>query len=103
MSECLSAVLADGQRPYLGGGFGHFYAYAPYKWNIQSTGLRWKPAPTMFGPASWPVPFIAGSDYTIADMAIWAWYGQLVLGRQYNAGTFLNVDPIKCKKMGRVD
>ena len=38
------------------------------------------------------VPFIAGSDYTIADMAIWAWYGQLVLGRQYNAATFLDVD-----------
>ena len=41
------------------------------------------------------MPFIAGSDYTIADMAIWAWYGQLILGRQYNAGTFLNVDSYK--------
>ena len=41
------------------------------------------------------VPFIAGSDYTIADMAIWAWYGQLVLGRQYNAGTFLDVGSYK--------
>ena len=38
------------------------------------------------------VPFMAGSDYSIADMAIWAWYGQLVLGRQYNAATFLDVD-----------
>ena len=41
------------------------------------------------------MPFIAGSDYTIADLAIWAWYGQLVLGRQYNAGTFLDVDSYK--------
>ena len=38
------------------------------------------------------VPFVAGSDYSIADMAIWAWYGQLVLGRQYNAGSFLDVE-----------
>ena len=41
------------------------------------------------------LPFIIGFDFTIADIAIWAWYGQLVLGRQYNAGTFLDVDSYK--------
>ena len=94
-TECMSWLFWQmGSAPYLGGGFGHFYAYAPYKmeYPINRFAMETKRQLDVLDQRLGLVPFIAGSDYTIADMAIWAWYGQLVLGRQYNAGTFLDVD-----------
>jgi len=94
-TECLSWLFWQmGSAPYLGGGFGHFYAYAPYKmeYPINRFAMETKRQLDVLDQRLGLVPFIAGSDYTIADMAIWAWYGQLVLGRQYNAATFLDVD-----------
>ena len=94
-TECLSWLFWQmGSTPYLGGGFGHFYAYAPYKmeYPINRFAMETKRQLDVLNQRLGLVPFIAGSDYTIADMAIWAWYGQLVLGRQYNAATFLDVD-----------
>ena len=88
-TECLSWLFWQmGSAPYLGGGFGHFYAYAPYKmeYPINRFAMETKRQLDVLDQRLGLVPFIAGSDYTIADMAIWAWYGQLVLGRQYNAG-----------------
>ena len=97
-TECLCWLFWQmGSAPYLGGGFGHFYAYAPYKmkYPINRFAMEAKRQLDVLDQRLGLVPFIAGSDYTIADMAIWAWYGQLVLGRQYNAGTFLGVDAYK--------
>jgi len=94
-SECLSWLFWQmGSAPYLGGGFGHFYAYAPYKmeYPINRFAMETKRQLDVLDQRLGLVPFIAGSDYTVADVAIWAWYGQLVLGRQYNAATFLDVD-----------
>lgn len=94
-TECLSWLFWQmGSAPYLGGGFGHFYAYAPYKmkYPIDRFAMETKRQLDVLDQRLDLVPFIAGSDYSIADMAIWAWYGQLVLGRQYNAGTFLDVE-----------
>jgi len=94
-TECLSWLFWQmGSAPYLGGGFGHFYTYAPYKmeYPINRFAMETKRQLDVLDQRLGLVPFIAGSDYTIADMAIWAWYGQLVLGRQYNATTFLDVD-----------
>ena len=94
-TECLSWLFWQmGSAPYLGGGFGHFYAYAPYKmeYPINRFAMETKRQLDVLDQRLGLVPFIAGSDYTVADVAIWAWYGQLVLGRQYNAATFLDVD-----------
>ena len=94
-TECLSWLFWQmGSAPYLGGGFGHFYAYAPYKmeYPINRFAMETKRQLDVLDQRLGLVQFIAGSDYTIADIAIWAWYGQLVLGRQYNAATFLDVD-----------
>ena len=93
-TECLSWLFWQiGSAPYLGGGFGHFYAYAPYKmeYPINRFAMETKRQLDVLDQRLGLVPFIAGSDYCIADIAIWAWYGQLVLGRQYNAGAFLDV------------
>ena len=93
-AECLSWLFWQmGSAPYLGGGFGHFYAYAPYKmeYPINRFAMETKRQLDVLDQRLGSVSFIAGSSYSIADMAIWAWYGQLVLGRQYNAGTFLDV------------
>ena len=97
-AECLSWLFWQmGSAPYLGGGFGHFYIYAPYKmeYPINRFAMETKRQLDVLNHRLGVVPFIAGFDYTIADMAIWAWYGQLALGRQYNAGTFLDVDSYK--------
>ena len=94
-TECLCWLFWQmGSAPYLGGGFGHFYAYAPYKmeYPINRFTMETKRQLDVLDQRLGNVPFIGGSDYSIADMAIWPWYGQLVLGRQYNAGTFLDVD-----------
>jgi GST-like protein len=83
-----------GSAPYLGGGFGHFYAYAPEKWEypINRFTMETKRQLDVLDKRLAAVPFVAGDDYTIADMAIWSWYGQLVLGRLYSAAEFLDVE-----------
>ena len=83
-----------GSAPYLGGGFGHFYAYAPEKWEypINRFAMEAKRQLDVLNRQLEHHPFIAGEDYTIADMAIWAWYGQLALGRLYDAAEFLDVE-----------
>ena len=83
-----------GSAPYLGGGFGHFYAYAPEKWEypINRFAMETKRQLDVLDRRLAEVEWIDGQDYSIADMAIWAWYGQLALGRLYGAGTFLGVD-----------
>lgn len=83
-----------GSAPYLGGGFGHFYAYAPEKWRypIDRFAMETKRQMDVLDRQLAERPFIAGDDYSIADMAIWPWYGALALGRSYpNAETFLSV------------
>ncbi|WP_377508615.1 glutathione-dependent disulfide-bond oxidoreductase [Octadecabacter sp. R77987] len=93
-TECLSWLFWQmGSAPYLGGGFGHFYAYAPEKFEypINRFAMETKRQLDVLDRQLADHPFIAGDDYTIADMAIWAWYGQLVLGRQYGAAEFLDV------------
>jgi GSH-dependent disulfide-bond oxidoreductase len=93
-AECLNWLFWQmGSAPYLGGGFGHFYAYAPTKmeYPINRFAMETKRQLDVLDRQLADTPFIAGADYTIADMAIWAWYGNLVLGRQYNAAEFLDV------------
>jgi GST-like protein len=82
-----------GSAPYLGGGFGHFYAYAPEKWEypINRFTMETKRQLDVLDRELATKTYIAGEDYTIADMAIWPWYGQLVLGRLYDAAEFLDV------------
>ena len=93
-AECLNWLFWQmGSAPYLGGGFGHFYAYAPTKmeYPINRFAMETKRQLDVLDRQLALTPFIAGADYTIADIAIWAWYGNLVLGRQYGAGEFLDV------------
>ncbi|APX91990.1 glutathione-dependent disulfide-bond oxidoreductase [Halomonas sp. 1513] len=82
-----------GSAPYLGGGFGHFYAYAPVKleYPIDRFAMEAKRQLDVLDRRLAEVPYLAGDAYTIADMANWAWYGQLALGRLYDAGEFLQV------------
>ncbi|AEI95736.1 glutathione-dependent disulfide-bond oxidoreductase [Roseobacter litoralis] len=82
-----------GSAPYLGGGFGHFYAYAPEKmeYPINRFSMEAKRQLDVLERQLSQNDFIAGDTYTIADMAIWSWYGQLVLGRLYDAAEFLDV------------
>ena len=83
-----------GSAPFLGGGFGHFYAYAPekYEYPINRYAMETKRQLDVLNRELADRPFIAGDDYSIADMAIWPWYGQLCLGRLYNAAEFLDVE-----------
>ncbi|PWG16836.1 glutathione-dependent disulfide-bond oxidoreductase [Salibaculum griseiflavum] len=82
-----------GSAPYLGGGFGHFYAYAPEKWEypIDRFAMEAKRQLDVLDRELATKPYIAGDDYSIADIAIWPWYGQLALGRLYDAAEFLDV------------
>ena len=86
-----------GSAPYLGGGFGHFYAYAPEKFEypINRFTMETKRQLDVLDRQLAENTYIAGEDYTIADMAIWPWYGQLVLGRLYSAAEFLDVESYK--------
>jgi GST-like protein len=93
-TECLSWLFWQmGSAPYLGGGFGHFYAYAPEKieYCIDRFAMEAKRQLDVLDKHLADHAYMAGDAYTIADMAIWAWYGQLVLGRLYNAAEFLDV------------
>ncbi|MGX6647166.1 glutathione-dependent disulfide-bond oxidoreductase [Maricaulaceae bacterium MS644] len=86
-----------GSAPYLGGGFGHFYAYAPEKFEypINRFAMEVKRQLHVLETALTDRPYIAGDEYTIADMAIWPWYGGLALGKLYEAGEFLSVHEYK--------
>jgi GST-like protein len=81
-----------GSAPFVGGGFGHFYAYAPEKFEypINRYAMETKRQLDVLDRRLAEVPFVAGQTYSIADMAIWPWYGGLVLGRAYNAAEFLD-------------
>ncbi|MGH1421508.1 MAG: glutathione-dependent disulfide-bond oxidoreductase [Hyphomonas sp.] len=82
-----------GSAPYLGGGFGHFYAYAPekYEYPINRFSMEVKRQLDVLDRQLAENEFIAGAEYTIADMAIWPWYGALVKGLVYDAAEFLSV------------
>jgi GST-like protein len=93
-AECLSWLFWQmGSGPFLGGGFGHFYAYAPEKFEypIDRFAMEVKRQMDVLNKRLAEHEFIAGSDYTIADMAIWPWYGALARGQLYEAGEFLQV------------
>ena len=81
-----------GAGPLLGGGFGHFYAYAPekYEYPINRYTMEVKRQLDLLDRRLAESEFIAGADYTIADIAIWPWYGGIVLGRAYDAAEFLD-------------
>ena len=82
-----------GSAPFLGGGFGHFYAYAPeqYQYPINRFAMEVKRQLDVLDKQLAVCPYIAGAQYSIADMAIWPWYGVLVQGKLYAAGEFLDV------------
>lgn len=82
-----------GSAPYLGGGFGHFYAYAPtpMEYPINRFAMETKRQLDVLDRHLDAHTYMAGDTYSIADMAIWPWYGSLALGKLYDAGTFLSV------------
>jgi GST-like protein len=97
-AECLSWLFWQmGSAPYLGGGFGHFYAYAPTKieYAIDRFAMEVKRQLDVLDRRLAESEYVAGGDYTIADMAIWPWYGGLAKGLQYEAGEFLQVQEYK--------
>jgi len=86
-----------GSAPYVGGGFGHFYAYAPTKieYAIDRFAMETKRQLDVLDRRLAQTEYIAGSAYTIADIAIFPWYGGLVKGWAYGAGEFLSVQDYK--------
>jgi len=93
-AECLSWLFWQvGAAPFLGGGFGHFYAYAPSKieYAIDRYAMEVKRQLDVLDRHLAERPYLAGDDYTIADMAVWPWYGTLAKGQLYGAGEFLQV------------
>jgi GSH-dependent disulfide-bond oxidoreductase len=93
-AECLSWLFWQmGSAPFVGGGFGHFYAYAPEKieYAIDRYAMETKRQMDVLDRLLATRRYVCGDDYTIADMAIWPWYGQMALGRSYNAAEFLQV------------
>jgi GST-like protein len=93
-AECLSWLMWQmGSAPFLGGGFGHFYVYAPERleYPINRYSMEVKRQLDVLDKQLAAHEFIAGDEYTIADMAIWPWYGGLVLGTLYGAAEFLDV------------
>ena len=97
-AETLSWLMWQmGSAPFLGGGFGHFYAYAPTKqeYPINRYAMEVKRQLDVLDRRLAEHEYIAGADYTIADMAIWPWYGALAKGLVYDAGEFLQVDDYK--------
>jgi GST-like protein len=93
-AECLSWLFWQvGSAPFLGGGFGHFYAYAPMKieYAIDRFAMEVKRQLDVLDRHLAHSEYLAGSEYTIADMAVWPWYGALAKGLLYGAGEFLQV------------
>jgi GST-like protein len=87
----------QGSAPYLGGGFGHFYAYAPEKFEypINRFTMEVKRQMDVLDRELSKHRYLGGDEYSIADMATWPWYGNLVLGEAYGAGEFLQVESYK--------
>lgn len=97
-AECYSWLMWQmGSAPYLGGGFGHFYAYAPTKieYAIDRFAMEVKRQMDVLDRQLAENHFIAGNEYTVADMAIWPWYGSLAKGVLYEAAEFLSVHEYK--------
>jgi GST-like protein len=97
-AECLSWLFWQmGAAPYLGGGFGHFYAYAPAKieYAIDRFAMEVKRQLDVLDRRLAESEYLAGKDYTIADIAVWPWYGGLAKGVLYGAGEFLAVHEYK--------
>jgi GST-like protein len=100
-AECLSWLMWQmGSAPFLGGGFGHFYAYAPepMEYPINRYTMETKRQLDVLDTHLQDREYMCGNDetdYNIADIIIWAWYGQLVLGKLYDAAEFLQVDDYK--------
>jgi GST-like protein len=97
-AECLSWLFWQmGSAPYLGGGFGHFYAYAPTKieYAIDRFAMETKRQLDVLDRRLTEAHYLAGDDYTIADMAVWPWYGGLAKGVLYGAAEFLSVQDYK--------
>ena len=97
-AECLSWLFWQmGSAPYLGGGFGHFYAYAPTKieYAIDRFAMETKRQLDVLDQRLAQSAYLAGDDYTIADIAVWPWYGALAKGLLYQAGEFLQVQDYK--------
>ena len=93
-AECLSWLFWQmGSAPYLGGGFGHFYAYAPAKFEypIDRFAMEVKRQLDVLDRRLAESEYLGGADYTIADIAVWPWYGALAKGLLYSAGEFLQV------------
>ncbi len=93
-TECLSWLFWQmGSAPYLGGGFGHFYAYAPFRieYAIDRFAMETKRQLDVLDRRLAETVYLAGDEYTIADMAVWAWYGALAKGLLYGGGEFLQV------------
>jgi GST-like protein len=93
-AECLSWLFWQmGSAPYLGGGFGHFYAYAPTKieYAIDRFAMEAKRQMDVLNRRLAETRYLAGDQYTVADMAVWPWYGALAKGQIYEAGEFLQV------------
>ncbi|HJW40922.1 MAG TPA: glutathione-dependent disulfide-bond oxidoreductase [Rhizomicrobium sp.] len=97
-AECLNWLFWQmGSAPYLGGGFGHFYAYAPIKieYAIDRFAMEVKRQLDVLDRHLAEHRYFAGDEYTIADMAIWPWYGAMAKGLLYNGGEFLAVHEYK--------
>jgi GST-like protein len=94
-AECMAWLFWQmGSTPFLGGGFGHFYAYAPTKieYAIDRYAMEVKRQLDVLDQRLALSPYLAGDEYTIADMAVWPWYGILAMGQLYEAGEFLQVE-----------
>ena len=97
-AECLSWLFWQmGSSPYLGGGFGHFYVYAPTKieYAIDRFAMEVKRQLDVLDRRLSETAYLAGDDYSIADIAVWPWYGALAKGLVYGAGEFLQVQGYK--------
>jgi GST-like protein len=97
-AECMSWLFWQmGSAPYLGGGFGHFYAYAPEKieYAIDRFAMETKRQLDVLDRRLADHEYLSGGDYSIADMAVWPWYGALAKGLLYGGGEFLSVQDYK--------
>ncbi len=97
-AEVLSWLMWQmGSAPFLGGGFGHFYAYAPFKqeYPINRYAMEVKRQMDVLDRRLGESEYLGGADYSIADMAVWPWYGALAKGLVYDAGEFLQVEGYK--------
>jgi len=97
-AECLSWLFWQmGATPFLGGGFGHFYAYAPTKieYAIDRYAMEVKRQMDVLDRRLAEAEYLVGDDYTIADMAVWPWYGGVARGLMYGSGEFLDVESYK--------